>query len=207
VKTRDIDRFFGALARAWPHPTDILLIGGAAAVLDGSTRPTFDVDFEVAFGEPGSSEDGELFAAALHQAEAASGVEGQFTEDIGAWSPITLPPWRRSARPWKRFGPIKVRLLDSAFYAVSKLRRGNTSDFDDLMLVARRHRLGWRSLAILCGQAVRHSPSSTELRGFVRRVEYLFQKHGRTIWGTRFDARPAVDLFRRRSAGRALRRS
>jgi len=198
MKPRDIERFFSALAKAWPHSTDVVIIGGAAAVLDGSTRPTFDIDFEVAFGEPRSVEDPEMFASALHRAEVASGVEGQFTEDIGAWSPITLPPWRRSVRPWKQFGPIKVRVLDPAFYAVTKLRRGTESDFNDLILVARRHRLNWRRLAILCGLSARLSPSSTVLRGFVRRVEYLFVEHGKTIWGAKFDSGPAVKMFRTR---------
>jgi len=207
MTARDIARFFTALARAWPHRTDILLIGGAAAVLDGSTRPTLDVDFEVAFGKPRSSEDAEVFAAALRQAEAASGVEGQFTEDIGAWSPIALPPWRRSARPWKRFGPIRVGLLDPGFYVVSKLRRGNADDFSDLMLIARRHRLNWRQLAGLCGKSVRLSPSSTALRGFVRRVEYLFREHGREIWGTGFNSVQAIILFRRNCGVRRSRKT
>lgn len=196
MTSRDIDRFFKALAREWPYPTEILLIGGAAAVIGGSRRPTYDVDFEVAFGGRRSSEDAEVFAVALRKAEDASGVQGQFTEDIGAWSPITLPPWRGSASPWKRYGPITVKLLDPAFYVVSKLRRGDADDFADLVLVARKSGVNWRRVASLCGRAVKLSPSSTILRGFIRRVEYFFSVRAREVWGTGFRPAPAIAIFR-----------
>ena len=196
MTSRDIDRFFKELAREWPHPTEVILIGGAAAVIGGSRRPTFDVDFEVDFGGRRSSEDAEVFALALRKAEDASGVQGQFTEDIGAWSPIALPPWRGSARPWKRYGPISVKLLDTAIYVVSKLRRGDADDFSDLVLVARQGGAKWRRIAFLCGRAVRLSPSSTALRGFIRRVEYFYNIRGREVWGAGFRPEPAIALFR-----------
>ena len=200
MTSRDIDRFFKTLAREWPHPAEILLIGGAAAVIGGSRRPTYDVDFEVKFGGHRSPEDAEVFASALHKAEDASGVQGQFTEDIGAGSPIALPPWRSSSRPWKRYGPISVKLLDPAFYVVSKLRRGDVDDFADLVLVARNSGVRWRRVALLCGRAVRLSPSSTALRGFIRRVEYFFTVRAREVWGPGFRPAPAIALFRLSSA-------
>jgi len=196
MTSRDIDRFFKALAREWAHSTDIILIGGAAAVIGGSRRPTFDVDFEVAFGGRRSSEDTEVFAAALHKAEDASGVQGQFTEDIGAWSAIALPPWRGSVRPWKRYGQISVNLLDPAFYVVSKLRRGDADDFADLVLIAKQSGVKWRQIAALCGRAASLSPASTALRGFTRRVEYFFKARAREVWGPGFQPMPAIVLFR-----------
>lgn len=196
MTSRDIGRFFKALAREWPHPTDILLLGGAAAVIGGSKRPTYDVDFEVAFGGRQATEDAEVFASALRKAEDASGVQGQFTEDIGAWSSITLPPWRNSVVPWKQFGQIDVKLLDPGLYVVSKLRRGDADDFADLVLVARKNGVGWRRIALLCGKAVKLSPASTAIRGFIRRVEYLFNSRGREVWGAGFQAAPAIAMFR-----------
>lgn len=202
MKPRDVEQFFRALARAWPFPTDCILIGGAAAVAEGSTRPTDDVDFEVAFGGDVSVEDPEVFAGAVHRAERATGLGGQFTEDFGPWSPVALPPYRNRTRPWKRFGPIMVRLLDPAHYTVSKLRRGATHDFEDIVFVSRRRRVAWGAIARACGGAVRLSPRSTRLRAFVRRVEYLFRTHGRELWGARFDPESAIRLFRRESARR-----
>lgn len=198
---RDIERFFTALARAWPHPTGCILVGGAAAVLEGGARPTDDVDFEVRFGGSVSVEDPDAFAGAVRAAERASGLAGQFTEDLAAWSPVALPPYRAGTRRWKSFGPIAVRLLDPSVYIVTKLRRGAPHDFTDLLLVARAHRVRWRTVSLQCAAAVRASPRSTRLRAFVKRVEYLFGNHGRSIWGPGFDADPAIALFRKRLIG------
>jgi len=226
VKRGDIERFFTALAKAWPHRTGCILIGGAAAVLEGSSRPTSDVDFEVGFGGAVSAEDPDAFAGAVREAESASGVSGQFSEDIAGWSPIALPPYRNTTRLWKSFGPISVRLLEPAIYVLSKLRRGTADDFSDLLIVARRnhgdhgdrrsprpprlhtaglagakrHRVPWRRLSALCASSVRSSPRSTRLRAFILRVEYLFNRHGRDIWGPAFDPGTAIALFRRRSS-------
>ena len=200
MKRGDIERFFTALAKAWPHRTGCILIGGAAAVLEGSSRPTSDVDFEVGFGGAVSAEDPDAFAGAVREAESASGVSGQFSEDIAGWSPIALPPYRNTARPWKSFGPISVRLLEPAVYVLTKLRRGTADDFADLLVVARKHRVSWHRLSVLCASAAKSSPRSTRLRSFIRRVEYLFTRHGREIWGPAFDPLPAITLFRRRSS-------
>jgi hypothetical protein len=220
VKRKDIERFFAALAKAWPHRTECILIGGAAAVLEGSSRPTSDVDFEVRFGGAVSAEDPDAFAGAVREAESVSGISGQFSEDIAGWSPIALPPYRNTARLWKSFGPISVRLLEPAVYVLTKLRRGTADDFADLLVVARRnrgdlrspwlrttglagarrHRVPWRRLSTLCASSVRSSPRSTRLLTFTRRVEYLFNRHGRDIWGPAFDPLPAIKLFQRQSS-------
>jgi hypothetical protein len=192
---REIERFFGALARAWPHRTECILIGGAAAALDGGVRPTADVDFEVRFGGAIAVGDPDAFAGAVRAAERASGLAGQFSEDLSAWSPVAMPPYRTHTRRWKAFGPITVSLLDPPDYIVSKLRRGAAHDFTDLILVARAHRVGWRTLALRCGAAARASPRSTRLQTFVKRVEYLFREHGRALWGARFAPDPAIALF------------
>ena len=206
MKEKDIKRFFSALARSWPHRTDCILIGGAVALLEGGQRPTTDVDFEVKFGGTRSVNDPDAFASAIRDAESASGLLGQFTEDFSGWSPVTLPSYRGKKRRWKSFGPITVWFLDPPDYILTKLRRGAAHDFTDLILVARKKHVSWRSLAMRCAAAVRSSPKSTHLRSFIRRVEYLFRVHGRTIWGKRFDAKSAVDLFQGKSVRRTLHR-
>jgi len=203
VTPRDLERFFRTLARTWPHPLECLVIGGAAAVLDGSTRPTTDIDFEVKFDGPSAQEDMDAFAGALHAAEAASGIEGQFTQNISAWSPITLPPYRKSATRWKQFGPVVVKRLAPPLYVVTKLRRGNANDWKDLLLVAKRHHVSWKSLANLCAVAVRLSPYSTSVRTFRGRTEYLFRRYGSELWGTTFSPDIAIAQFRK---GQRVRR-
>jgi hypothetical protein len=202
MTARDIERFFTALARSWPHRTDCILVGGAAAILEGGLRPTADVDFEVRFGGAISVDDPDIFAGAIRDAEIESGLSGQFTESLASWSPIALPPYRRGIRRWKSFGPITVRLLDPADYVLTKLRRGAAHDFADLLVVARRNHVSWRTLALRCAAAARLSPWSTSLRTFAKRVEYLFREHGLALWGARFDPAVAVALFRKNSARR-----
>jgi hypothetical protein len=196
---REIERFFTALSRRWTDPLDVILIGGSAAVLAGSLRPTKDVEFEARLGGTAQPEDADMIAAAVDRAIDASGVKAQFSVNIAGWSDVALPPYRDSARRWKRFGRLTVRLLEPSLYAVSKLRRGAAKDFTDLILVGRAARLSWTRVARTCGNAVRLSPPSTQLRPFVNRVEYLFKERGRELWGPRFDPEPALALFRRRS--------
>ena len=199
---REIERFFSALARSWPHPTECILIGGAAAALEGGGRPTADVDFEARLGGGASVNDADIFAGAVRFAEAASGLSGQFTEDLSAWSPVAMPPYRARKRLWKAFGPVRVYLLAPSDYIVSKLRRGAAHDFTDLLLVCRAHRVPWRLLAVRCGMAVRASPKSTRLVSFMKRAEYLFRRYGHSLWGRGFDPESAVGLFRKTLSAR-----
>ena len=48
MKADDIHRFFEDLNLRLDHPVRILLTGGAAAILQGVDRATFDIDFEIA---------------------------------------------------------------------------------------------------------------------------------------------------------------
>ena len=194
---RDIERFFTALARRWNGSMQVILIGGSAAVLAGSRRLTRDVDFEARAGPVSLPEDDDLLSSAIHRAIADTDVPAQFTENIGAWSEIAMPPYRHSTRLWKRFGKIQVRLLTPALYAVSKLRRGIARDFSDLVFVSQATKLSWRDLARACGASVRLSPRSTRLPPFIKRIEYLFRERGRTIWGPGFDPDAAIALFYR----------
>ena len=194
---RDIERFFAALSKYWRTPLDALVIGGAAAVIAGGTRPTIDVDFEATLRDPRRPEDRDLLAGAMTRAEAASGVTAQFSEDISGWSEIAMPPYRGTASRWRQFGSITVRILEPSLYVLTKLRRGTADDLTDLLLVAKSSRLGWRRLAATCGEAVRLSPRSTVLGPFVKRVEHLFRVHGTALWGPRFNPDTAITAFRR----------
>ena len=196
---REIERFFTALSRTWKEPLEVILIGGAAAVLAGSVRPTYDVDFEARPGGPSGPEDGDLLASAVNRATTATGVEAQFSQDIDRWGEVVMPPYRETAQRWRSFGRITVRLLEPSVYAVSKLRRGAEKDFEDIILVGRATGLSWKGLARSAGWSVRKSPMSTLLNPFIRRVDYFFRVHGRELWGERFKADEAMALFRQLS--------
>lgn len=207
MTSKDVVRFFTALSRRWTGSLDVILIGGAAAVLAGSRRMTRDVDFEVRLGLGSQPEDGDGVAEAIRRATLDSGVRAQFAVDIERWSDVALPGYRASARPWKRFGTVRVKLLAPAWYVASKLRRGARKDFDDAVLVGRATRLAWRPVARTLGDAVRASPPSTHLPPFKARCEYFFERYGRLLWGPRFDSAAALIVFRRRSVKRPPRQA
>lgn len=199
---REIERYFTALSRRWTEPLQVILIGGAAAVLAGSRRMTRDVDFEARLARRPAPEDGDVLAAAIRRATIDSGVRAQFAVNIGSWSDVAMPDYRTSARTWRTFGAIRVQLLSPAMYVVSKLRRGASKDFEDVVLVGRATRLSWRRAAMALGHAVHASPPSTQLPPFKERVEHLFRRYGRDLWGTRFDPNRALAIYRRRATSR-----
>jgi hypothetical protein len=93
-----------------------------------------------------------------------------------------------------------VHLLEPICWAVYKLARYLDSDVDDLRAVLRRQRIPWHGLARLCGESLRGSPRSTQLRLFRQQVEHFFRTHGVRVWGTPFDPEHAIRIFRKAAA-------
>lgn len=195
---RDVERFARELARAHPGPVRLILAGGAAAAVYGHDRPTVDVDFEV--GPPPGAVRNERwmrsFEAALRRAAAASGASPQWTLDLSRWSEVALPHHRRRIRTWKRFGRTTVCVLDPVTFVVSKLRRGLAWDLEDVRAVIGKRRLGWRIMAVRCGEAFAASPFSAERPLFKSRVEQFLRQDGPALWRRGYAAAAAIRLFR-----------
>jgi hypothetical protein len=193
---RDLDRFLRTLAGRLPCRATLVLTGGSQAMLLGGTRPTADIDFGLSLA--GSDAGRWLEVEALVGAAARdSGVAVQFAEDVDRWSSVSIPPGRRRTRSLGRLGRLSVRLLDPRCWAVYKLARYLQPDVEDLVAVLRRERVPWASLARLCGESLRSSPRSTQLRLFRGQVEHFFAAHGRAVWGARFEPERAIGAFRR----------
>jgi hypothetical protein len=192
----DLDRFLRGLAQRLPCPARLVLTGGAEAMLLGGVRPTGDLDCAVLVAERFEA----LWPAvedAVATASRDAGIAIQYATDIDRWSAVSIPVARRRTIPLRRLGRLSVRLLEPTCWAVYKLTRYLDSDVDDLRAVLRRQRVSWRALARLCGESLRASPRSTQLRLFRQQVEHFFRSHGRHVWGARFDAEHAVATFRR----------
>jgi len=160
----------------------------------GGVRPTGDLDFALVVAERfGSQWPG--IEAAVAAAREDAGIAIQYATDIDRWSSVSVPTARRRSRPLRRIGRLSVHVLDPACWAVYKLTRYLDSDVADLRAVLRRQRVPWRGLARLCGESLRSSPRSTQLRLFRQQVEHFFRTHGRHVWGQRFDPERAIDTF------------
>jgi hypothetical protein len=192
----DLDRFLRNLSRRLPCPVRLVLTGGGEAMLLGGIRPTGDLDFALVVAArfevhwPGVE-------AAVAAARDETGIAVQYATDIDRWSSVSIPAAQRRTRVFRRIGRLSVHLVEPACWAVYKLTRYLDSDVEDLRAVLRRQRVSWRRLARLCGESLRTSPRSTQLRLFRQQVDHFFRTHGGGVWGATFEPERAVGLFRR----------
>jgi hypothetical protein len=192
----DLDRFLRSLARRLPCPVRLVLTGGGEAMLLGGTRPTGDLDFALVVAERFEAH-WPAIEAAVTAARDDAGIAVQYATDIDRWSSVSIPAARRRTRAFRRIGRLSIHLVEPTCWAVYKLTRFLDSDVSDLRAVLRRQAVPWRSLARLCGESLRTSPRSTQLRLFRQQVEHFFRTHGGGIWGARFEPERAIGVFRR----------
>ncbi|MGH7894580.1 MAG: hypothetical protein ACREQL_07920 [Candidatus Binatia bacterium] len=192
----DLDRFLRTLARRLPCPVRLVLTGGAEAMLLGGIRPTGDLDFALVVAEQFEAH-WPAVEAAVAAARDEAGIAVQFATDIDRWSSVSIPAARRRTRAFRRIGRLSVHLVEPTCWAVYKLTRYLDSDVEDLRAVLRRQRVSWRPLARLCGESLRTSPRSTQLRLFRQQVEHFLRTYGSGVWGATFDPERAISVFRR----------
>jgi hypothetical protein len=192
----DLDRFLRSLARRLPCPVRLVLTGGGEAMLLGGVRPTADLDFALVVAAQFEVH-WPAVEAAVAAARDEAGIVVQYATDIDRWSSVSIPAARRRTRAFRRIGRLSVHLVEPTCWAVCKLTRYLDSDVEDLRAVLRRQRVSWRGLARLCGESLRTSPRSTQLRLFRQQVEHFFRTYGGGVWGATFDPERAIDVLRR----------
>lgn len=190
---KDLERFFEDLASRWPHPTTILLTGGAGAFVLGGSRPTDDVDFEVRFHKPETS--WEAFAAEVKNTSEQTGIGAQYAESIDRWSQITLLDYRDHTTLVKRYGAIEVRVLNPLYWSIGKISRFYDQDAQDLIAVFRQHQPDPIAVARLWARTLRESPRSTQLKLTLDHALYFFKMHGKAIWGEAFSMASIQEVF------------
>jgi hypothetical protein len=202
----DFDAFFQALAARVPGRVKIIITGGAAAMLLGSSRPTQDLDFGLAL--VASSTGIDVAWAGVEAAIAAAAelvrITVQYSADIDRWSLIAMPGYQRHTRPHKRYGLLTVHLLEPTYWAVQKLTRYVDSDIMDLQSVLGEQGVAPLQLARVCGRSLRASPRSTALFTFRQHVEDFFRTYGPGLWGPAFEPELTIRAFHR-AAGIGLR--
>ena len=200
MKVSDIHSFFEDLDRRLAEGVQVVLTGGAAAILQGTSRATFDIDFELRLKRGGNWD---RVQQAIAETSTATGITAQYGEDIDRWSSIAMPG--RESRLYKRFGKVEVRLLNPSLWAIGKLARYLSSDVEDLRIVLKRTKTQPKALAKVWGKALGTSPASSSQATFRKQVENFFTQYAREIWGAAADATELNRLFLE-SAQRARRR-
>src|SRR5258706_13518253 len=110
MKIRDIERFFEELDRCIDSPVQIILTGGAAAILQGVQRTTYDIDFEIQLIKPGAEwvKKLELLQKAIAETGHATSITPQYEDDIDRWNTIPLPT--KKSRRHALIGKVDVRI-------------------------------------------------------------------------------------------------
>src|SRR5437016_5622030 len=183
MKIRDIQRFFEELDRRIDRPVQVILTGGAAAILQGVQRITYDIDFEIHFLKPGPTpaKNWDLIQKALAETGLATGITPQYEIDIDQWNTIPLPT--KKSRRYALIGQVDVRLLDPGLWAIGKLTRYLGTDVEDLRAVLKTGKTDPQQMARLWGAALGMSPPSNMQSLFSRQVESFFDRYAHEIWG------------------------
>lgn len=193
---QEIARFFRDLGRRLDQPVVVILTGAAAGAALGHVRASLDIDFGI---EPRKKrKDGwEKIEAAVRETSVATNIPAQYARDIERWGMVSLGDYRKHTLPYKTFGPVEVRLLSPAYWALGKLNRYLEQDAADLSAVFRKRKPLLAATLRIWGEALRASPPSHSRFEFRTRVERFLAAEGRAVWGPEFDPAAAVRTFRR----------
>lgn len=196
MRAEQIDRFFSIVADELRRSAQVIVTGAAAGALWGHVRPSLDIDFAIMPTRKGALA-WEAIEAAVEQAKQRTGIAASYAIDLDRWGAISLLDYRKHTTPYKRFGTLRVNLLDPAYWSIGKLTRMYEPDIDDLVAVLKRQHVAHARLAKLWGTALRKSPPSSDQALFRAHVESFLRMHGTRIWGASFDPDATVALFLR----------
>jgi len=180
----------------------IILTGAGAGALYGKIRATMDLDFALKFKTSSAKKKERLwteFSKAAHEVTVRLGIAAHFAEDIDRWSSISYLDYEKHTLPFKRFGFIKVRLLEPPYWAIGKLARYLDPDIRDVVGVMKKTQTRPQTLATVLGRALKQSPRSTACELFRRQVEDFLTRYGRKIWGKEYHAPETLRLFHRQA--------
>lgn len=190
MRRGDLDRFLLVLSKRVQKPMKIYLTGGVAAWILGGVRPTEDVDFGVECGQEWCEVE-----KGIGDVSREVGVPVEFSEDISRWGLVGFSNFKKGARLYRRYGSLKVYVLDPVIWSVGKLNRYLASDIDDVIHVFKKNKPPFLKVLRIWGEALKQSPKSTGHLLFVRHVEDFLKTLGGKVWGRKFDAGKAIVQF------------
>ena len=196
MKKNKIDLFFKELARALDRPADVIVTGAVAAVLWGYERPSLDIDFEIR-PRNAKNADADPLDTAIQSCAEKAGIAVNYSADISHWSMIDFLDYRKKAVPYRRFGPLRVKVMSPEHWTIGKMGRFFTIDIQDMVRIIKITKIKPEKLLKLWARAFRESGISLEKRGFRDHVLDFIKTQGKKIWEKEFDSVRAARLFKK----------
>jgi hypothetical protein len=194
MKINDVVMFFSEVDKRVTFPIEVVLTGGAAGVLYGLKRVTYDIDFEVRILKAGDkNKRWEDIQKVFDEVARLTRITPQYADDLDRWSAIALPSKKNSR--FQKVGKVDIRLLDPALWAIGKLTRFLDTDISDLLSVLKLVKPKASVCVRTWGEALRKSPPSPAQTSFRKQVDYFLMQYAKAIWGKSADPEKLKALF------------
>src|SRR5689334_2869651 len=131
MENAEVRSILQTLGEQIPNPSRLLLIGGSALALLGSTRPTIDIDF---VGD-------DVSPSPFHKTIIKLGRNMKIIMEpvpLERFIPMPTGSEERSIHIGQ-FGRLEVDVADPYSIALSKLDRGFDTDIDDIVFLIRQN--------------------------------------------------------------------
>jgi len=194
MNAKEIERFFRIFDQELGEEARAILTGAAAGALLGRVRPSVDVDFALELRQK-NMQAWEKIEPAIERTVKLTGIQANYAEDIDRWGLISLLDYKKHTRAYRRFGRLRLELLEPTYWSIGKMTRYLEPDVQDMVEVFRRRHIPWKGLVSLWGRALRASSMSPALLQFRRQVEHFLRQQGRAIWGRKFSLEEALRRF------------
>lgn len=130
MESKQIHTFLTTLGERYPHPAQLVLLGGSALCLLGSPRPTIDIDYV------GNDLKKNELQKTMEELASEMGLDVEAVP-IDRFIPLPAGGDKRNLYV-NKFGEIEVSILDPYGIALSKLDRGFDTDIDDIVFLIQR---------------------------------------------------------------------
>jgi len=179
-------------------PCEVILTGASAGRLMGHIRPSVDIDFEI---RAKSKRDQPRLQAVLdgviRKLCSELGVAANYSGDISRWGEVSYLDYRKTARPYRQFGALDVKLIHPAYWTIGKMTRYLEQDIRDMAAILKEHRIDPVPLISLWAKALRQSNLSLSLSQFKEHVEDFLKRHARAVWGEQCRSEELIRRFQR----------
>ncbi len=193
MRKRQIDLFFRELDKGLGLKAEIILLGASAGSLMGHIRPSFDIDFEIRLS--GRKSNKAAVGQVILDTARKAGVAVNYSENVDHWSMVSYLDYRKTAKPYKQFGKLNVKLIAPAYWTIGKMARYYALDIKDIAAIIRKKKLEPESLVKLWKLAMDQSDLSLELGQFKKHAAHFLKFYGKRLWGKKFDAVSYVKIL------------
>ncbi len=184
MRKRQIDFFFRELDKALHLKAEIILLGASAGSLMGHIRPSVDIDFEIRPARRVQNK--REFEEKILQTARKAAVAVNFSENVSHGSMVSYLDYRKTARDYKKFGKLNVKLIAPEYWTIGKIARYYALDAKDTAAIIRRKKLKPASLVRLWRRALDSSDLSLEIGQFKKHAVHFLKSYGRKLWGKDF---------------------